>query len=210
MSKTTKSSASNYVMPTGSVKISGGPTATYQKGNTTYNLSADQQRAFNYAQKSFADKLGSINVFSDETQNQLQNQVNAYKQNALSELNAIYSPMLKNVREDSARRFGNLDNSVFLDNLNAVEENRANALSTLAQNIVAKQNELVNDELQNRYNYLNFLNSYQNQIMNNALNLSNLANNSAKINGQYMAQNNNNSNNLNQWLSAAATIAKFL
>lgn len=211
MSKTTKSTARSYVNPTGSVNISGGPSATYQKGTTNYNLNSNQQKAFDYAQKAFADGLSSINVFSEDTQKQLNNQVDAYTQNALKELNTLYAPMLQNVREDSARRFGNLDNSVFLDNLNSVENNRANALSSLAQNIVAKQNELINDELQNRYNYLNFMNAYQNQVMNNALNFSNLANNTANLNGQYLTQNaKNQSSGVNDILAAAATIAKFL
>lgn len=211
MSKTTKSAAQRYVNPSGAINISGGPNTTYKNGITNYNLNPTQQKAFDYAQKAFADGLSSINVFSEDTQKQLNNQVDAYTQNALKELNTLYTPMLQNVREDSARRFGNLDNSVFLDNLNSVENNRANALSSLAQNIVAKQNELINDELQNRYNYLNFMNAYQNQVMDNALNFSNLANNTAKLNGQYLTQNaKTQSNGINDMIAAAATIAKFL
>ena len=82
----------------------------------------------------------------------------------------------------------------------------------MAQNIVAKQNELINDELQNRYNYLNFMNAYQNQVMNNALNFSNLANSTANLNGQYLTQNAKNvqNNSVTDWLAAAAAIAKVL
>ena len=210
MSKMTKSK-NNYVNPSGSLSISGGPTATYKKGNTTYTLTEDQQKAFDYAQKSFAEQLSNINVFSKDTQKQLNNQVNAYKQNALKELDALYAPMIKNVREDSAKRFGNLDNSVFMNNLYAVESNRADAMNNLAQDVTAKQNELINEELANRYNYLNFINNYQNQILNNALNLAGLANSSANLNGQYMTQNTKTqSNNYNDLLNTIATIAKFL
>ena len=212
MSKTTKTTARSYVNPTGSVNISGGPSATYNKGNTNYTLSPEQQKAFEYAQKSFAQGLQSLNVFSPETQKQLNEQVNAYKQNTLNELNALYSPMLKSVREDSARRFGNLDNSVFLDNLKGVEDSRANAMSSLVQNVASKQNELVSEELQNRYNYLNFVNAYQNQVLNNALGLSNLANSSANLNGQYLnpTTQNNGGTNLTDLLALAATVARFL
>ncbi len=212
MSKTTKTTARSYVNPSGSVNVSGGPMATYNKGNTNYSLSPDQQKAFEYAQKTFADGLQSINVFSPETQKQLNEQLNAYKQNALNELNMLYSPMLKSVREDSARRFGNLDNSVFLDNLKGVEDSRANALSSLVQNVTAKQNELISDELQNRYDYLNFINAYQNQVLNNALGFSNLANSSANLNGQYLNSNVKNSGgaNLTDLLALATTVAKFL
>ena len=208
MSKLTKKSTTT---PSGSLSVSGGPTATYKKGKTTYTLSENQQKAFDYAQKSFAEQLGSINVFSEDTQKQLNNQVNAYKQNALKELDALYAPMLKNVREDSAKRFGNLDNSVFMNNLYTVESNRADAMNNLVQDVSAKQNELINEELQNRYNYLNFINNYQNQILNNALSLAGLANSSANLNGQYMTQNAKmQSNNYNDLLGTIATIAKFL
>ncbi len=208
MSKLTKKSTTT---PSGSLSISGGPTATYKNGKTSYSLTPDQQKAFDYAQKSFAEQLGSINVFSEDTQKQLNNQVNAYKQNALKELDALYAPMIKNVREDSAKRFGNLDNSVFMNNLYTVESNRADAMNNLVQDVSAKQNELINEELQNRYNYLNFINNYQNQILNNALSLAGLANSSANLNGQYMTQNAKmQSNNYNDLLGTIATIAKFL
>lgn len=211
MSKTTKTTAQSYVNPSSSVNVSGGPNATYNRGNTNYTLSAEQQKAFDYAQKAFTEGLKAINVFSQDTQKQLANQVDAYKQNALNELNTLYTPMLKSVREDSARRFGNLDNSVFLDNLKGVEENRANALSNLAQSITAKQNDLISEELQNRYNYLNFINSYQNQVLNNALGFSNLANATAGLNGQYLTQNAKNSgNSLNDLLAVASIVSKFL
>lgn len=211
MSKTTKTSAQNYVNPTGSISVSGGPNVTYKNGNTNYVLNSAQQETFDYAQNAFKDGLQSINVFSPETQKQLTNQVNAYKQNALSELESLYSPMLKSVREDSAKRFGNIDNSEFLNNLNSVEKNRAHALAKLEQNISAMQNELINEELKNRYNYLNFINSYQNQVLNNALNFSNLANSNANLNGQYQAQNvKTNANNFDNMLAMAALVSKFL
>ena len=63
-----------------------------------------------------------------------------------------------------------LNNSVFFDNLNSIEKNRANAISDLAQDIEAQRSDLFNNELSKRYNYLNFMNDLQNQITDNILN----------------------------------------
>ena len=59
---------------------------------------------------------------------------------------------------------------MFLDNLNKIEYSRGNAIAQLAENILAKRNELVNDELSNRYNLINLLNALQGQSNSNAMN----------------------------------------
>ena len=181
MSKKTKKN------PTGSFSLSGGPSASYKNGNTTVKLNDAQQNAFDFAQNSFAENLGSINVFSPETLQQLKTQVNAYKNNALEELNNTYTPLLQEVRNDAAKRFGNLDNSVFLNNLETVENQRAKAISKFSQDVASKEDELIRQQLQERYDYLNFLNSYQKQIINDALNIAGLVNTNANTNGKYQA-----------------------
>ena len=113
--------------------------------------------------------MKNINVFSEDTLKSLSNQINAYKQSGVKKIDEIYSPMLKNLQNDVAQRFGNLDNSIFLDKLSEIEDKRADSVSALAQDITAKENELISDELAKRYNYLNFLNGYQNQILTTAL-----------------------------------------
>lgn len=209
MSKKTSSAAPVYTAPNTSFSISGGPSAAYNDGNSTYKLNETQQQAYNYAQNEFTKGLSSLNVFSPETMNQINSEVNAYKQQMLQELDSLYTPMIQNTTNDAARRFGNLDNSIFLNNLNAVENKRSQAAATVAENVAAKQSSLISQELQNRYNYLNFLNSYQNQIFNNALSATGLANSNANaLNNQYQTAYNayansqlNNGFNLNQLTS---------
>ncbi len=179
------SSLPGYQTPTGNFSISGGPSANYSKGQTTYKLNEAQQKAYDYAQNAFAEGISSINTFSPEAIQNLNDQVNAYKENALEELDELYTPILQKTRNDAARRFGNLDNTVYLQNLDKVEKQRTNAATKLAQNIVSMQNDLINEEIQNRYNYLNFLNNYQNQIMGNAINASNLATNAANLQNNF-------------------------
>lgn len=169
-----KSSKKYPSYSSGTMSINGNPKAsTYKVGNnifSNYNMSADEKKAYDYAQKSLGDSLSSVNVFDENTQKNLQAQLDAYTLNGQKLINNIYSPMLNNLKTDVASRFGNLDNSVFMDNLNSIEANRTEAINNLAQDIMSKRNELVNNELSQRYTYLSFLQDIQNQINSNAIN----------------------------------------
>lgn len=128
-----------------------------------------------YTNKNILSGLENINVFSDEVQRSIQNQVNAYTQQGIRTINETYNPMFRELKTDIASRFGNLDNSVFLDNLNEIEKNRTNAIENLTQNILAKQNELYETEMNNRYNYLEQLSSVNQNLYSNMLNFLKLA-----------------------------------
>lgn len=155
----------------GTVRINGQTKAsTYKKGKTVYtdyNMSPYEKQAYDYAQKSFAESLPKVNVFSEDTQKQFQNQLKAYKQKGIDTINSVYTPMLDNLKSDIASRFGNFDNSSFLNDLNNIESYRSNALNNLAQDLTIKENDLINDELSRRYNYLSFLNGVNTQTMAN-------------------------------------------
>ena len=71
------------------------------------------------------------------------------------------------MKTDIASRFGNFDNSSFLNSLNDIESSRANAISDFAQDMTLKENDLINDELSRRYQYMSFLNGINNQALSN-------------------------------------------
>ena len=158
----------------GTININGSTKAsTYKKGNnviTNYNMSDAEKRAYDYAENSFADSLSKINVFDDDTRKNLQSQLDAYTLNGQKIINNIYEPMLDDLKTDIASRFGNFDNSIFMDNLNSIESNRADSINNLAQDVLAKRDELINNELAQRYTYLGFLQDIQNQVNSNILN----------------------------------------
>lgn len=177
-----KSSTPKY--STGVVNVNGEEKAShYKDGNTVYsnyNMSDTEKKIYDYAQNSFLENLSGINVFSEDTKKDMQNQLNAYTQKGLNTIDNLYTPMLSNLKNDIASRFGNFDNSVFMNNLSDIESSRADAMSSLTQDILAKQDELVSNELANRYNYMNFLNNIQNQATANILGyLNHAASNSA-------------------------------
>ncbi len=168
MSKTKKSTTVATTNINGKPKLT---TVTDKHGNqtTNYNMSEWEKLAYDYAEKEFAENLKNINVFSEDTIKSLSNQINAYKESGIKKINDVYSPMLKDLQNDVAQRFGNLDNSIFLDKLSKIEDKRADSVAALSEDLTAKESELVSGELANRYNYLNFLNSYQNQVLSTAL-----------------------------------------
>ncbi len=176
----------------GSVSINGQQKAsTYKQGNnivTNYNMSDAEKKAYDYAQKSFADSLSKVNVFDDDTKKNLQQQLNAYTANGQKLINNMYTPMLNNLKTDIASRFGNFDNSVFMDNLNSIEANRAESMSDLAQDVMAKQSDLINNELSQRYTYLNFLQDVQNQANSNMFNFINASQQNSTMGNNYNAQ----------------------
>ena len=144
-----------------------------KKGNTVvsnYNMSDAEKNIYNYAQNSLANSLPSVNVFDEDTQKNLQSQLDAYTLNGQKLINNMYTPMIDDLKTDIASRFGNFDNSVFMDNLNEIESNRAESINNLAQDVLAKRDELVSNELAQRYTYLGFLQDLQNNINSNILN----------------------------------------
>ena len=96
--------------------------------------------------------------------------------------------MLDDLKIDVASRFGNLDNSVFMDNLNSIEEKRAESINNLAQDVLAKQDELINNELSQRYTYLGFLQDVQNQMNSNILNYIGASQQNSSSGNSYNAQ----------------------
>ena len=169
-----KSSKKYPKYSSGTINVNGSNVAsTYKKGNnifSNYNMSDDEKRAYGYVQKSLADSLPSVNVFDENTKQNLQSQLDAYTLNGQKLINNIYSPRLRDLKNDVASRFGNLDNSVFMDNLNSIEANRAESVNNLAQDVMSKRDELVGNELAQRYTYLNFLQDIQNQMNSNIMN----------------------------------------
>ena len=173
----------------GSVSVNGNEVASVAQAaggvNANYNMSDAEKSIYNYAQNSLASYLPYVNVFSPEVQNGLNSQLQAYQNLGMQSLNDLYTPILNNLKNDIASRFGNLNNSIFMDKLNNIERSRATALSDLQQNLLAQQSSLYNEELQRRYNYLNFMNNIQNQLSNNILNYIGAAQNNSSLGNSY-------------------------
>ena len=212
MGKTSSTPVQKYA--NGVVSVNGENKASQKKVGKTvysnYNMSDAEKQIYDYSQNSFLQNLPNINVFSENTQKNLQDQLNAYTQTGLNTIQNYYNPMLSNLKTDIASRFGNFDNSVFLDKLNSIEANRANAMSDFAQDVTAKRNELINDELANRYKYLNFLNGIQNQYNSNILGYLNQAGNASASGTYNSTKQTDNSNDTMEYVKIAASVLASL
>lgn len=137
---------------------------------TKYNMSDNEAAIYNYALGALANILPQLNTFSTDTQSSIQSQVDAYKNQGMDAINQTYTPVINDLKNDIASRFGNLDNSIFNENLDDIESKRSNAVSAFAQDVLAKQSELTNDELDRRYALASFLSGMSDNIYSNALN----------------------------------------
>lgn len=197
---------------TGTISLNGqNKASTFKSGNnivSNYNMSDAEKRAYDYAQSSLAEFLPKINVFDKNTQKDLKDQLNAYTMQGQKMINDIYNPMLNNLKTDIAGRFGNFDNSVFMDNLNSIEANRADSINNLAQDILSKQDELVNNELAQRYDYLSFLMDIQNQVNSNMFNFINTSQQNSSSGNSYntSAANRTSSGSLNNYMNLASNL----
>ncbi|SRR5574344_52131 len=142
---------------------------------SNYQMNDYEKAIYDYSQKTLAELLPQLNNFSASTLSDLQSQLNAYKSNGTNAINQIYNPMINNLKNDIASRFGNLDNSMFMNNLNNIEGKRADAVSSFAQDVMARQSELLNEEMARRYTLADFLGTMQSLPLQNATSLLNLA-----------------------------------
>lgn len=206
MGKTSSVSVATPSFAGGSVSLNGNKKATVSRDcngiNSNYDMDIYEQQVYDYARKNLAQNLPNLNVFDNDTKKDIKAQVEAYKQKAMQSLNEMYQPMLKSLTNNVASRFGNTDNSAFLEGLNSLENYRAGALASIAQDTQAKQSELFNNELSNRYNYINLLNSLVNGANSNALSYLSSALSNSNAGNFY------NSNLFNQQLTNAMNTAK--
>lgn len=173
----------------GSLSLNGQEKVTTSKKgdtvNSNFNLSEFEEMAFNYAQENFAKNLPKVNVFSSEVLKDINSQVDAFKNKAIKEIESVYEPMFTSLKNDIASRFGGFNNSSFLNSLDELEENKTQAISSLAQDVVAKKNELQNQEFARRYDFLNFLNDYQNDFYDNVLNYVSSSRSNSQLGNSY-------------------------
>lgn len=186
MGKSSKKYSGGTVIVNGTPKVS-----TYKRKNnvyTTYNMSDAEKKAYDYAQNTFANNLKNLNVLDKNTQKNIDKEINAYTANGQKIINNMYTPMINNLKNDIASRFGNFDNSIFMDNLKSIETNRADAVSSLAQDVLAKRSELVNNEMAQRYTYMSFLQDIQNQTNSTIMNLAGLSQQNSSMGNNFNSQ----------------------
>ncbi len=173
----------------GAVNINGYNVAkTSKSGNTVksdFNMNNTQKQIYDSIQNNMAGVLNDLFTVSAPQRQEWQNQLNAMKNVGIDNINNIYTPMQNSLKNDIASRFGNFDNSVFLDNLNAITNSKSKAIADLSNNLALVQSDLYNQEIQNRINLLALLDGLNNSLNSNILSYLGLANQNANSGNQY-------------------------
>ena len=211
---------------TGTITVNGKTVASTTKDknhnvvSSNYNMTDNEKKIYDSIQSNLYSSLSSLFDITDANKKEWNNQLNAMKNQGIQQINDIYTPLETNLKNDIANRFGNLDNSVFMDNLNEITDKKSQAISALSNTLLAAQGDLYSNELNNRINSISFLNNLNSAMNNNILNFTNAAMNNSTSGNNYNrnAYNATNSGNLwsnllktgNTFVSAAGTAAKFM
>lgn len=197
----------------GSITVNGQTVATTQRDknnnivSSNYNMSDTEKNIYDSVQNNLYSSLGNLFTITDEKQKQWNSQLDAIKSQGIEEINDIFTPMETNLKNDIASRFGNFDNSVFMDNLNEITDKKSKAVSDLSNNLLAIQDTLYNEELANRINTISFLNNLNSAMNNNILNFTNAAGSNANSGNNYNnSAYNANYNASNSWLNTLSGV----
>ncbi len=173
------SSTSTPQFANGYVTVNGRNVASAVKNGdnvvSTYNMNENEKRIQNSVQSGLASSLDNLFSISDNQRQEWSNQLDAIKSKGIDEINDIYKPMETDLKNDIANRFGNLDNSIFMDNLNSITDKKAKAVADLSREITSTQDELYNNEITKRMATISFLNDLNNDINNTTMNFLNAA-----------------------------------
>lgn len=109
--------------------------------------------------------LGKLDVNNPEFQKAANERMTLRNQQFSDQLNELYNPMLKNLREDTASRFGTLASSTYTDSLNELDKNRTKALAdAIRASQIAKTDE-ENNYLNQQVTGLNALVSERDKML---------------------------------------------
>lgn len=211
---------------TGTITVNGRTVASTTKDknhnvvSSNYNMTNNEKKIYDSIQSNLYSSLSSLFDITDADKKTWNSQLNAMKSQGIQQINDIYTPLETNLKNDIANRFGNLDNSVFMDNLNEITDKKSQAISALSNTLLAAQGDLYSNELNNRINSISFLNNLNSAMNNNILNFTNAAMNNSTSGNNYNSNvyNATNSGNLwsnllqtgNTFVNAAGTAAKFM
>lgn len=146
---------------------------TSSTGNSANADTTDyESQVYNDAMSALADILPSINTIDATTKNAINSEIEAYMQSGVNNINNEYNSELSDLQDNSASRFGNLDNSMFLDGLGNLQNERASAVGDFANQAQSKEADLVSNALDKNYSYVDLLTQIINDYYNNADTLS--------------------------------------
>lgn len=174
---------------TGIVTVNGRTVATSKKTKegieSSYNMTDAEKAIYDGIQSNLSSSLAGLYEISDEKQKQWKKEMDTYKKTGIEEINNIYTPMINDLRDNIATRFGNLDNSVFMDNLNTITNKQAKAVSEFSDDLIMKERELYTEEISNRLNYISLLSGLNEAMDSSMMNYMQMSNANSSSGNSY-------------------------
>jgi len=147
---------------------------------------------------------GKINVFDPKMISQWDQTKQAFSDKNREGFDKMWDESSRQTREDTASRFGNIDTSVYSDRMSDLDEMKSNAYTDISRDSQLLREQLQDNELDKRYQYLNWLQSgvdnaesMAQQAYNNATSSNQLINNFNQ--GNYGTQAGIYGNDLSSW-----------
>ena len=134
---------------TGTITVNGKTVASTTKDknhnvvSSNYNMTDNEKKIYDSIQSNLYSSLSSLFDITDANKKEWNNQLDAMKNQGIQQINDIYTPLETNLKNDIANRFGNLDNSVFMDNLNEITDKKSQAISALSNTLLADRKSVV-------------------------------------------------------------------
>lgn len=164
---------------------------SYKDGDMIVNeyIQTPEEKAQEEWRKSqIAQYEPKINVFDPSLVQDWQNKAKATQERTLQSFEDLYKPIERNTRNDYFSRLGTLDSTSYLDRVKDLEKNRQQTYADLARQAILDEDLYKQNELAQRYQYLNYLTGgvnnasesqfrLANSAYDNAMNASNMMNN---------------------------------
>ena len=155
----------------------------------------------NLTQEKINNVMATLGQTPAEMTAQYDSTANSFVNDAQKTFMQQYDPALRSLKDDIASRFGTLTTSMFTNDLNTLENNRASGFADIANKAQMLKSDLVNQSESNKLNQIQALGGVLNNNQNNFLNNLQAPVSAGKMyndfqNGQYMSQLNDFKQNL--------------
>jgi len=194
MGKTKKNRAKDY--PNSTIKIGNdtiAKTYTNSKGDIINQivLSPEQEERMKAYEDIMHEYILNLDSLTPEYYEKKNATLEAMKNKGIQEINDTYLPMIEDLKNDIVSRFGTLNTSTFLDNLNDIEKHRSNAISDLETNLLLESSNMDKAEREEYLKYIALLNEIQNSTLDTYLDFLGLTNSSSKALGSFINKKSN-------------------
>lgn len=141
---------------------------TYKEGkdiiNQIFETEAQKKQKEEY-ESLLNQYIPKVDSLSPDYVKQRDDIVKAFTNKGVKAIEDIYKPMINDLQNSIAARFGTLNTSTFLDDLNDVEKNRSNAVQGLTNDAFLVSEELDDAQRRKNYDFINLLSGNKNSYL---------------------------------------------